>query len=454
MTHLKYIIQTQLSFASSPWTKVLSDDVPSDDYAQGVQSKSRDGYTHTGSNSRADRLKVQTSITHDIVDVKSSEAKTEMEHTIITDNIPCQIHKKKLNCMFCRTCDNLVCPDCITASHKRHDLDSIDTVCNEKREKLKEIESKFSEKFTLCEIEDNRVRDFKTKYEQLSAESVQKINQQEQLIKDEVTKGKHTEEVKETLLYKQSNIQEVLESKQAAQVFSAYSDFSEKEILNVSFKGISEETKDFIPTKDSINTISNFFGSLHITKLPKGLPRVNLDVIKSYNTDLHIVFKILTLNDKTAWIIDKKFDILRKININDTIHNIEDNPVKGCYDMSLTDHDDVLLTSVGSTDVSLLKTEVGEIKPFLSVSPPKALGIHVTKHNEIILGVKENDVDNYNQTEKTCRKVIMFGMDGTQKQCYEYDKHKQRLFTLPVRITSNVSNDILVIDRISNAEGG
>ena len=26
-------------------------------YIQGVQSKSRDGYTHTGSNSRADRLK-------------------------------------------------------------------------------------------------------------------------------------------------------------------------------------------------------------------------------------------------------------------------------------------------------------------------------------------------------------------------------------------------------------
>ncbi|CAC5371364.1 unnamed protein product [Mytilus coruscus] len=420
-------------------------------------------------------LKVQTSITHDIVDVKSSEAKQEMEHIIVTDNIPCQIHKRKLHCMFCRTCDHLVCPECITASHKKHELESIDTVCDERREKLKEIESKFSEKFTLCEKENSKVRDFKAKYEQFSAESVQKINQQEQLIKDEVSKyakalreqlesekqrieksitenENHMEEVKETLLNKQSSIQEILESKQAAQVFSAYSEFSEKEISDVSFKTFPEETKDFIPTNESLMNI-NLFGSLQKTKLPKGLPQVNLDVIKSYTTDFNMVDRILIQDDKTAWISNDEIPTLHKINIDDKITTVKNISVK-IYDMSLTENNDIILTLYDRTDVSLLTTKTGEIKPFLSVSSLITLGVHVTKHNEILLGVVDKERgDIYNLTDKSCREVFIFGMDGKQKQSYGYNKHKQRLFTIPYRITSNVNNDILVIDNTSDDDG-
>ncbi|XP_052079434.1 uncharacterized protein LOC127717695 isoform X3 [Mytilus californianus] len=415
-------------------------------------------------------LKVQTSIKHDIVDVKSSEAKQEMEHTIITDNIPCQIHKRKLNCMFCRTCDNLVCPECITDSHKKHDLDSIDKVCNEKRRELKELESRFSNTFTLCKIEDSKVIDFKTKYEQFFSESVQKINQQEKLIIDEVRKyakalreqlesekqrieksitekEKNIAEVKENLLNKQSNIQEILDSNQAAKVFSTYPEFSEKEIPNASFKAFPGETKDFFPTKENLKTISNLFGSLQKTKLPKGLPKVNLDVINSYTTDLITVNRVLIQDDTTAWISNFSKSTLCKINIDDTIKTVKEISVQ-VYDMSLTDNNDVLLSLFGSSDVSLLTTKTGEIKPFLSVPPLLTRGIHVTKHNEIILGVKERG-DSYNPTNKSCRKVIIFGMDGKQKQSYEYDKHKQRLFTVPIIITSNVNNDILVIDSTS-----
>ncbi|CAC5419052.1 unnamed protein product [Mytilus coruscus] len=45
-------------------------------------------------------------------------------------------------------------------------------------------------------------------------------------------------------------------------------------------------------------------------------------------------------------------------------------------------------------------------------------------------------------------------MNGKQKQSYKYDKHKQRLFIIPARITSNVNNDILVIDRIYDDDDG
>ncbi|XP_076095307.1 uncharacterized protein LOC143065498 [Mytilus galloprovincialis] len=118
--------------------------------------------------------------------------------------------------------------------------------------------------------------------------------------------------------------------------------------------------------------------------------------------------------------------------------------------MSLTDNNDVLLSLYD--DVSLLTTKTGEIKPFLYLSPLYPLSIHVTQHNEIIVGVKDGSKP-FNITEKSCRKVIIFEMDGKPKQSYEYDKHKLRLFTIPYRITTNVNNDILVIDKTSSKNG-
>ncbi|CAC5385906.1 unnamed protein product [Mytilus coruscus] len=163
-----------------------------------------------------------------------------------------------------------------------------------------------------------------------------------------------------------------------------------------------------------------------------------------------MVERILIQDDKTAWICNDEIPSLRKINIDDTIKTVKDMSVK-IYDMSLTNNNDVLLSLYHSTEVSLLTTNTGEIKPFLSVSPLVPHGIHVTKHNEIILSVMEmSDYDN--QTDKSCRKVIIFGMDGKQKQSYEYDKHKQRLFTIPFRITSYVNNETLVIDRTSDID--
>ncbi|CAG2229187.1 unnamed protein product [Mytilus edulis] len=372
------------------------------------------------------------------------------------------------------TCNQLVCSECITASHKKHDLDSIDIVFNEKKEKLKELESKFSNKFNLCEIEDRKVNEFKTKYEQMFTESIQKINEQEKLIIDEVRKyaktlreqldsekqsieksiteiEKRTEKVMETLLNKQSIIQEILESNQAVQVFGAYQELSGKEIPNASFKAFPEETKDFIPAKENLKAISNLFGSLTNTKLPKVLTHVNIDVISSYTTDQTALNRVLIEDEKKAWISNHMTSSLSKIHIADTMKTVKDIPVD-VLDMSMTGNNDVLLSSYGSTDVSLLSTKTGEIKPFLSMSPLYPLGIHVTKYNEIILGVKEEG-DIYKITDKICRKVKIFGVDGKHKQSYEYDKHKQRLFTVPYRITSNLNNAILVIDRTSDYNG-
>ena len=118
-------------------------------------------------------------------------------------------------------------------------------------------------------------------------------------------------------------------------------------------------------------------------------------------------------------------------------------------DMTLTKSNDILISTYNSSDVKLI-TQSGQIKPFLSVSPLLTIGIHVTNNNGIILGVIEKDT--FKLTDTSCRKIIVFGENKKEKQSYQYNKCKQRLFTYPFRIT-DVNSDIVVIDSTSDDDG-
>ena len=123
-------------------------------------------------------------------------------------------------------------------------------------------------------------------------------------------------------------------------------------------------------------------------------------------------------------------------------------PVK-IYGMALTKGNDILLSIFNSSEVKLL-TNAGEIKPFITVAPLITTGIRVTNKNDIILGAMEKDT--YKLTNKKCREIIVFGENKKEKQSYQYNKRKQRLFTIPFRI-KDVNSDIVVIDRASDDDG-
>ena len=101
--------------------------------------------------------RVQTTIEHKLIDVEASGDRIDVQSTAIcTDNIPCQIHKSKLSCMFCQSCDVLVCSKCISSSHKRHDLESIDEICIEKLKKLILIRCEISQNLFRSKSEKKR----------------------------------------------------------------------------------------------------------------------------------------------------------------------------------------------------------------------------------------------------------------------------------------------------------
>jgi sugar lactone lactonase YvrE len=158
-------------------------------------------------------------------------------------------------------------------------------------------------------------------------------------------------------------------------------------------------------------------------------------------------------DDKSTWVNDLTKQVIRQINIDND--NITTTKKISCFifDMTLTSNNDLLLSVCNSSDIKLL-TKSGKIKPFFSVSSPLfTLGIHVTTDNYIIVGVTEPDGDDFTPTDKSTRALLIFGMDGKQQHTYQYDSNKQRLFTLPERITTNYNKDIVVVDCTSGDTG-
>ena len=133
--------------------------------------------------------RVQTTIGHKIIDVKTSGGVVDVQPTVIyTDNIPCQIYKTKLSLMFCRTCDVLVYSNYISSSHKKHDLESIDQVCMEKMEKLKAIREKNSQNLVLCESENKDLEKNDYMWDSISVYANKKIDERESKIKEEISR--------------------------------------------------------------------------------------------------------------------------------------------------------------------------------------------------------------------------------------------------------------------------
>ena len=409
-------------------------------------------------------LNVQTNIQHQIIDIKSPFQ--DVQPKIITDNIPCTEHRTKMTCLFCRTCDHPVCTDCILSKHNKHNFEPIEKILSEKLDDLKGAEARYCKDLTLCRAKVEEFQISETKYESLCDETITTIKKREKQLIDGITKHseklqneielerktvqktfcdlkRQADQTEKTIILHQDEIMAALKSIQGSTIFTTATK-SKKMMSDLNFNPIPSEIKYFIPGKETVNDIPNLFGSLQ---------KIDFEVVNSYTTDLSGIYNIITVNDKSTWVNDLTKQIIKQINIDND--NITTTKKISCFifDMTLTSNNDLLLSVCNSSDIKLL-TKSGKIKPFFSVSSPLfTLGIHVTTDNYIIVGVTEPDGDDFTPTDKSTRALLIFGMDGKQQHTYQYDSNKQRLFTLPERITTNYNKDIVVVDCTSGDTG-
>jgi hypothetical protein len=349
-----------------------------------------------------------------------------------------------------------------------HDLEPIDQVSMEKIEKLEEIEDQISLNLVRCKSENNDLEKDDCMWDSRSVDAIKKIDARENKMKEEIgkyaqglrenieknnrknkqlmsEKAKEIDKTKITLEDQQEKIQTAKKSTKAEIIFAAAKEHGGS-VSDLSFTKLRPDLQEFVPGELNI---SESFGILSSVKLSNKSHDTELKVLINYTTDLSDVNRLVLLDKTTAWISSYTEKIIRKVVIDDRIQTIKEIPVQ-IEDMTLTKSNDILISTFISSDVKLI-TQSGQIKPFLSVSPLITTGIHVTHNNDILLGVMD-DGDTYKLTDTSCKKIIVFGENKKEKQSYQYNKCKQRLFTYPFRIT-DVNSDIVVIDSTSNDDG-
>ena len=412
-------------------------------------------------------MKVKTSTDHEIIKMDD----IGKQQSVVKDNILCNVHEQTTASMFCCTCDFLVCSDCICNSHLKHDLKSIELIFKDKKDKLVQLDATISHDLMLCRSEAKEVHSTQTVWDSLYEETLEKLDWKEQVIKDEISKyvkllrneiktekkvrrkiigekETHIEEAMKILEEEKDEIQAVLASNKKGIIFRTASELGSN-LPELSFYSLPKEITCFFPGEATAKHIPKLLGSLSQIYISKHESSIHFRVCKSYVSNLPKVDKIVTLDDKTAWISYPTEKALRQIaiGINDKIQ-IKKNISTKIYDMALTSHGDILLSMYESSEVKLL-TKSGEIKPFLSVENLFPLGIHVNRDNSILLGLKVKETaDDIKLKNAGCSKILKCGMDGKKKQSYECEKHEERLFTAPHRITTNINKDIVIIDKI------
>ena len=235
--------------------------------------------------------RVQIAVPHEIVDIKTPLHDVQLK--VIVDNIPCHEHKAKMTCLFCRTCDHLVCLDCVSSTHNKHNFEPIDNILSEKLDELKRAGARYCKDLTLCQAKVEEFQISETKYESLFDESIVQIKQQEKTLIDSIRKHsqerqneieserksmkntfseirQQTNQAEKTIIHHQDEIMAALKSIQGSTIFATATKLK-KMVSDLNFNPMPSEIKHFIPEKETVNDIPNLFGSLQKMKIPQTL---------------------------------------------------------------------------------------------------------------------------------------------------------------------------------------
>ena len=399
----------------------------------------------------------------DIKDIHQHQFGPKLEFT----QLKCGVHTGQKSCLYCNTCDELVCPLCIAKIHKKqHDLIEISEGYQIRAEKIRNGQKNIDQKIQLqirgeddlgkIKLQEHtkfkktrkKILDFEKALSAAVNAHVNKLlSELDQQWRD-VSKSidEETNKVKKnqmTLLEQNDKINDIIQS------------CDPKDMLCVSNTFLKSLETDIKPINNSLPQVPKFvmgdiskFPSLH-GNLVKATPlnyQTKLEVVKQFTTDIDgRVNNILNCRDGILWINNNRQ--LHKVNpVGETLHVISIIKVI-IENMALTSSEDLLLATGTSTIQVIPSGQLGLMDSLYDVSPLRPIAVHVTHDNKVIVGA----IDKGPYFPVTGpRQVIIMDHTGREKKFFQFDRNKKPLFSLPVHIVSNSRNNIGVIDCLSN----
>ncbi|XP_071150178.1 uncharacterized protein [Mytilus edulis] len=317
-------------------------------------------------------------------------------------NMQCTIHGKEKCFIYCKDCSEPACSKCMIEVHQKHEYKALDEAYDGHITDIKEVEDKIESNLQFLKKEKDKLQKMLSNGDTNFQETREIILQAEKELKDAIsehtkellqeleTKWKPSESIIKTelsaiikyedeLVSRKNNLIQVLQSHQVIDIFST-SKTLDKSLQKYSVKQMKQNKTKFISSNMQVKTRSHMLGDLYT--IPE------LELIDTYQSDVEKPPCILLSGDNTAFIgssIDKK---LQKITFENNNSKVEKEVPIGVFDISLTKDGDILM-SLKESDLKLYTTN-GQLKTFKSFSQLKTLGVHVTKDNKLLVGLRES----------------------------------------------------------------
>ncbi|CAC5389730.1 unnamed protein product [Mytilus coruscus] len=377
---------------------------------------------------------------HHVVEIKYDGSK-DIEIFQKANRAKCKIHILQDYCIFCQTCDELVCISCLTKSHRKHDLQEMDEVFTEDIKSLNSCNAELKNTFLqfyekqLEKIEKLKVNRMdhlqmvKCKIEKQESKLLSALKSFKQTILDDlVNKSCDKERVESTakstiqqnivdIRDKMDMIQNAVDEKDIENVHKMANNFrkwlsSASEPMSVDLT-VCERLTDFFPRPIDGNIIGTLFGYL----LDKNEIPISLVNIFTSNTSSINLLKVNKENE--LWISNPTTKELRRIRMNhsctvSTLQNFKDRPIS---DMSLLSAKDLIFTT-HKTSCDLYVVTENEIKIVCSFKPLIPLAVHVTKSGLIYISTRDSG-SIYDKIDSSIRKIVTLDKDKKQDIIFE-----------------------------------
>ncbi|XP_076099534.1 uncharacterized protein LOC143068995 [Mytilus galloprovincialis] len=404
-----------------------------------------------------------------------SQFKNALDHKIISreeiglhteeldfTNIKCDEHAGQSSCLYCNTCEVLVCPTCVAKVHKKHDLIEIRDEYKLKVERLKEGQNKIQKSNTNMKAKKDDLNKLMSAENSKYSKVRQDIYAHEKTVKEQVEKC-----FKELLNKLEQSHETVLTTvKSDLNAISIFTNQTEDKINEVQdfidisnatdfFKGVKKmekSTKIQEPqTKPRYSSSPKFvpgninqsnIGSLQDDGDLSAEINISLVINDTYQTELEVITNVSPYHDQSIWISSLKYGVFQRVKPEGTNLKVMSKfNIKVCG-MAVTTSKQLLLCVKGETRLQQISRSGNLTDSVYDVKPLFPNAIHVVSDNKLIVGTHDSELKR--------SAVMIMDKKGDKETVYEHDQHNQPLFSNPLYITTTRNGNIHVVDRISD----
>ncbi|VDI54814.1 Hypothetical predicted protein [Mytilus galloprovincialis] len=403
--------------------------------------------------------KFKNALDHKII--KREEIGLHTEELDFT-NIKCDEHTGQFSCLYCKTCDILVCPTCFAKVHKTHDLIEIRDAYNLKVNMLKKRQNQMQKSHSnMSEKKDElnklvaaeNVKYNKEKRNIQSHEETVK-EQVEQYFKELKIKLEHNHETVLSTVKSDLNAISLFTKQKVGKIneFQDCIDLSNASDFFKEVKKIEKFTETQEPhTRPSYNSSPKFVpgnlnqshvGSLQDDGNLSAEINISLVIISEYQTELESITFVSLCLDQSFWINSGTYKVLQRVKPEGTnLKVMSEFNIKVCG-MTVSPSNQLLLCVLGKTRLQQISSSGELTESVYDVTPFFPKTIHIVSENKLIVGA-------YNGKLKRSAVIIM-NKKGDKEAVYEHDEHNQPIFSNPRYITTTCNGNIHVVDLISD----